>query len=137
MAAFVAWTAAQLEFVHDRSEALFKRRIVVVGEQVMTAAVDTDPVTLVHHPTLARGRVAMATGGVDRPALGIVDQYSKERLRRDSFDQRFRNRCAVIEAAAVGPHVQHDLAGDADSTAPDEGDECVCPLLRKRWPANP
>jgi hypothetical protein len=47
-----------------------------VGETQGAAAVDADPVAVFHDAFLSGGGVAVAAGGVDGAAVGVVDEDS-------------------------------------------------------------
>jgi len=64
--------AAKFAFFDERSAALFEFGIVVELEPVARAAVDAHAISLLHHPALTRGGMALPARRIDRPALRVV-----------------------------------------------------------------
>jgi hypothetical protein len=134
VAAVVAVRAALPEFLDDRSTRLLEGRIVVAFEEVGRAAVDTAAVALVHDAALTNRRMTAPTRRIDRPALRVMDQRPQERRRCDPLDDGARNRCPVIERAAIAPHVDNDLGDHPGAATGHQRDQRIRPLLRNRRP---
>lgn len=78
MSAPVTARAPPDELVGMRSATDCEGRLVVVFEQLGSAAVDATRTPLVNHPPLPGCRVAAPHRGVHRTAFGVVDEHANK-----------------------------------------------------------
>ncbi len=134
MASSVAGCAAEFEFDGDGSTGVFVGRVVVVFEELFSAAADACSVSFFDQAFLAGGGVSSAVADVDRLVVGVVDQGSEERVGSDAFDDGVGDRGAVVEGAAVAPDVENEFGGDGSGPVGEEGAEGVGLLLGEGGP---
>ncbi len=109
----VAGCAAEFEFIGHGATGDFVGWVVVVFEELVSAAVDAGVVSFFDEAFLSGGGVSSAVADVDRSGVGVVDEGSEESVGRDAFDDGVGDGGAVVEGAAVAADVEDEFGGDA------------------------
>ncbi len=129
----VAGYEAEFEFVGDGASGLLVRRVVVVFEELATAAVDALAVAFLDQALLSGGGMSAAVADIDRSGLG-----SWMRARRKAVGAKRSTRCrgwgAVVEGAAVASDVEYEFGGDLAGALREDGVEGVGLLLGEGGP---
>jgi hypothetical protein len=135
VAAVMTGRAAHRELVDNGVSGLLEVGIVVVAQQVGTAAIDTASVAFTHDAFLPSRGMSLLARRVDRPTLAIVDQCSHERVGHELLDDAAGDGSAVIERAAIAANVQHNLGENLGATVGDQAHKGVGALLTEGWPS--